>query len=173
MNGIQNRSASILIILITCLIFIPLTSCHKEGPAYVGTWQFSEQINSDGLVLNTLRTITLTKRTYEETYRVQRENSAIISEIIGTSGDLSMTHSNMLFTLRKLGICIRDELDICTGNIEWHGDGSQYWRDNIIYFRTEIPGNYEVGEMTLWLTRDLNNDGDTDDAGEDVLFERV
>ena len=175
MNRKSGKSALYLELLIPCLIFVILTSCEnmKDDPLYVGTWQFTETINTDGLVFNTIRTMKLTKKTYEETYSVQRQNSASISEIIGTRGNLVLTHSSMVFQLKGLGACSRDASDICTGTVQWYSENSQYWTDNIQFFKLVIPGEFKAETAKLWLTRDLNTDGDTDDAGENVVFERI
>ncbi len=175
MNPESGKSVWPLALLIPCLISILLTSCEnsKNDPLFAGTWQFTETINTDGLVFNTVRTIVLTRKSYEETYSVQRENSASFSEIIGTRGDLVLTHSSMVFQLKALGACIRDASDICTGTVQWYSEGSGYWTDNIPFFKETIPGEFEADETTLRLMRDLNTDGDTLDAGEDVVFEKV
>jgi hypothetical protein len=65
---------------------------------------------------------------------VQREGSTALSEIIGTKGDLTPSHSGVLFQLKELGTCMRDASDICTGNVQWYSEGSQYWNDNIPFF---------------------------------------
>jgi hypothetical protein len=163
--------SSILIIFIILLI----QSCEKLGqdPDYVGTWQFSEKITADDLVYNTTRTIILTKNTYDETYIIKRENSTLISASIGTRGNLKITHSTMIFELKELGTCALDESEICTGDILWYGEGTQYWIDNIPYFEKIVTGVYEVTGNTLRLTRDLNCDGDYKDTGEDVTFEMI
>lgn len=175
MNRKSGKSVQPVALLITCLISLILISCEntKNDPAFAGTWLFSETINTDGLVFNTVRTIVLTQKNYEETYSVQRENSASASEIIGTRGDLVLTHSSMVFQLKELGACLRDASDICTGTVEWYSEGSQYWTDNIPFFKQTIPGEFQADETTLRLIRDLNTDGDTDDAGEDIVFKKV
>lgn len=174
MNEKSEKTALYFALLKLCFLSFLFFSCeNQKDPLYVGTWQFNETINTDNLVFNTIRTLTLTRKSYEETFLVERENSGPVSEIIGTSGDLVTTHSGMVFYLKELGTCIRDELDICTGDVQWFAEGSGYWTDNIIFFKLIIPGDFEAEESTLWLTRDLNTDGDTDDAGEDILFERI
>jgi hypothetical protein len=166
----------ILCFLLNALLFtILITSCEslKKDPAYVGTWQYKEKITTDNMVYNTTRILTLTKDTYEETYAIQRENSSTISAIIGTGGSLGLTHTNLIFTLEKLGTCILDESEACTGNVQWYGEGTLYWNENKPYFEEIVPGEYEVDGTTLWLTRDLNNDGDIEDTGENVKFEML
>jgi len=162
---------SILIFFMS--LIIPSCESFKKDPEFVGTWQFSEKINSDNLVFNTTRTIILTKNSYEETYTIQRENAAVISVILGTRGNIALTHSTLIFELKELGTCTLDESEICTGNVQWFGEGTRYWTDNIIYFKKTITGVFEVIGTTLRLTRDLNLDGDYEDTGEDVTFEMI
>lgn len=161
-------------LLISIIAFI-ISSCEslRKDPDYVGTWQFIEQINIDDLVYNTTRTLIFTKNSYRETYSIQRDNSAIISAIFGTAGTFIMTHSTLIFELEELGTCELDESEICTGNILWYGGGTQYWTDNIPYFERTVTGVYEVTGSSMHLTRDLNGDGDYNDAGEDIIFQMI
>jgi len=163
-----------LLILIS-LVTVIITSCEalRKDPEFIGAWEFSEKITSDEIVYNTTRTITLTKNSWEETYMIQRENSTTISAIIGTGGDLSYSHSKLVFVLKELGTCTLDENEICTGNVEWHGQGSDYWSDNEQFFEKKVEGLYESLTSSMRLIRDLNNDGDTLDTGEDVTFEMI
>jgi hypothetical protein len=165
----------LFLLLIVSLFTLLITSCEslKKDPEYIGTWQFTEKITTDDLVYNTTRTLKLTKNTYEETYVIQRENSATISAIIGTRGSLGLTHTNLVFTLEEIGTCALNESEACTGDVQWYGEGTQYWLDNIPYFEKKVSGEYEVNETTLRLTRDLNNDGDIEDTGEYVTFEML
>jgi len=159
------------------IIFISLlfSSCEalRKDPEFIGTWQFSEKITSDDLVFNTTRTLILTENSYEETYIIQRENSALISSIIGTKGTLVMARSNLIFELKELGSCALNESEICTGNVQWYGEGTKYWTDNIVYFKKTVTGVFEVIGTTLRLTRDLNRDRDYEDTGEDITFEKI
>lgn len=162
-----------VILTVFLSVFFFLTSCSKiKDPVFAGTWLFTEQINADGLILNTTRTMILSQHSYEETFLVQREGSATVSEIIGTKGDLITTHSGLVFELNELGACKRDLSDNCTGNVEWYSEGSEYWDQNIPYFKLIVPGEFHVNGNTLWLVRDLNNDGDSEDAGENITFQR-
>jgi hypothetical protein len=155
-------------------VFFFLNSCSKEkDPVYAGTWQHVEQVNSDGLVLNTTRTIIFSRKNYEETFLVRREGSNYISEILGTRGNIIGTRSGIVFELDELGTCSRDASDNCTENVEWHGEGSQYWEENIPFFTIVVPGNIQVEGDILMLVRDLNADGDTEDAGENISFQRI
>jgi hypothetical protein len=169
------KDSILFLLFVVYLLTLIITSCEslKKDPDYIGTWQFNEKINIDNLVYNTTRTLKLTKNTYEETYMIQRENSGTISAIIGTRGSLGLAHTSLLFTLEEIGTCLPDELEVCTEDVQWYGEGTQYWLDNIPYFEKKVAGEYEVNETTLLLTRDLNNDGDIEDTGEDITFEMI
>ncbi len=84
-----------------------------------------------------------------------------------------MDRLSLIFELKELGTCALDNSEICTGNIQWYGDGTQYWTDNIVYFKKTVTGAFEVIGNTLRLTRDLNRDFDYEDTGEDVTFEKI
>lgn len=161
----------ILILLI--LLFIPSCESLKKDPDFVGTWQFSEKITSDDLVINTTRTLILTKISHEESYTILCENSAVISAIIGTKGYLQMDRLSLIFELKELGTCTLDNSQICTGNVQWYGDGTQCWTDNIVYFKKTVTGAFEVIGNTLRLTGELNRDFNYEDTGEDVTFEKI
>jgi len=90
----------LLIVISAALLF---TSCEswKKDPRFIGDWQFSEKITADNLVYNTTRTLKLTKNTYEETFVIQRENSPSISAIIGTRGNLGLTHTNLILPSKR------------------------------------------------------------------------
>jgi len=162
-----------LILILFIPLFIPSCESLSKDPEFIGTWQFTEKITSDDLVFNTTRTLILTKNSYEETYTIQRENSAVISSIIGTKGNLGMARSNLIFELKELGTCAPDNSEICTGNVQWYGEGTQYWTDNIVYFKKTVTAVFEVIGNTLRLTRDLNRDFDYEDTGEDVTFDKI
>jgi hypothetical protein len=171
----MQKDFSVFYFLSDTLLVLLIQSCEnqKKDPEYVGTWEFSEKITSNELVYNTTRTINLTRNSYEETYLIQRENSGIISAIVGTRGDLSQAHSTLTFSLNELGKCVRDESDACTDDIQWFGQGTEYFNDNIKYFEAEVAGEFQVNGNTLRLVRDLNNDGDQEDTGEDVTFTMI
>jgi hypothetical protein len=160
-------------LIFSILFVIPSCDSLKNDPDFIGTWQFSKKITSNDLVYNTIRTLILTKNSYEETYTVQRENASVISSIIGTRGNLEIGRSNLVFELKELGTCTLDESGICSGNVQWFGEGTQYWIANIVYFKKTVTGVFEVIGTTLRLTRDLNRDGDYEDTGEDVIFEKI
>jgi hypothetical protein len=174
LNKLINGSI-LSLILIVSLFTLLISSCEslRKDPDYMGTWQFTKKITANNLVYNTTRTLKLTKNTYEETYVIQRENPGTISAIIGTSGSLELTHKNLVFILEEIGTCALNESEACTGDVQWYAEGTQYWQDNIPYFEKKVTGEYEVNETTLRLTRDLNNDGDIEDTGEDVTFEML
>lgn len=172
-RSIKNPALFVLITISFLMLLIPSCESLKNDPEFIGTWQFTEKITSDDLVFNTTRTLILTENSYEETYTIQRENSAVISSIIGTKGNLEMARSNLIFELKELGTCALDNSEICTGNVQWYGEGTQYWTDNIVYFKKTVTGVFEVIGTTLRLTRDLNRDFDYEDTGEDVTFEKI
>jgi hypothetical protein len=160
---------SLILIASACLL-----SCSKDDdPGYAGTWQFSETLVSDGLTYNTIRTIILERKSWEETYLIRRENSETITAIIGTKGKLGTVRSHLVFYLEELGTCKLDENEFCTEETEWYGEGSAYWMSNIRFFSKTVESEYELTETTLRLIRDLNDDGDTEDTGEDVTFQLI
>jgi hypothetical protein len=170
---IRYPALFILIIVSFFTLIIPSCDSLNKDPEFIGTWQFSEKITSNDLVFNTTRTLILTRNSYEETYTIQRENAVAMSAILGTRGNLAMTHSTLIFELKELGTCTLDESEICTGDVQWFGEGTRYWTDNIVYFKKTVTGVFEVVGTTLRLTRDLNLDGDYEDTGEDVTFEMI
>lgn len=166
----------ILSLSFACLAAVILIhSCRgqKDEDLYIGAWQYTATVTADDMVYITTRTMLFTKNSYEETYVIQRQNSGTISGIIGTRGNLSRTRYNILFELKELGTCARDSIDGCTHDVLWYGEASQYWIDNIEFYGLIIKGNMQVTDTTLLLTRDLNNDGDTEDEGENVEFQRI
>ncbi len=152
-----------------------LISCEslKDDPVYAGTWQCKETITSDNLVYNTTRTLILTRNTFEEIYVIKRENSPAISAIFGTSGDIRTNHTSYIFILKALGTCVKDEMDMCTEEVAFCGPGTSHFDENIQYYSVEVPCKIEADEFRLRLVRDLNNDRDTEDQGEDIEFERI
>lgn len=168
-----------LIRKITSLVFLFLLaglipSCEIfRDPLYIGTWQRTETIDTGELVFNTTRTLTLTQKSYEEVYVIQRAGSDAISAILGQKGSLSVKGSKMTFKLKELGTCITDSDDKCTPEVQWFGEGTLYYEDNIQFFRQTITGEFEAGEEILILLRDNNGDGDTEDTGESLEFTRI
>lgn len=163
-----------LYLVLVCLSILILFSCEsKDDPPYVGSWRSSGQVITSEIVYNTTRTLILTRSTYEEIYLIQRENQGIIAGILGTKGKLAFSRYYMVFRLGELGTCVRDQSDACTEAVQWFGEGTQYWIDNSPYYESTVKGEYKVDGTTLYLKRDLNNDNDTDDTGEDIEFERI
>lgn len=171
----MNRHFLPDLLLGTVILIFLLTGCSKfkNDPQFIGTWQFTEQITADDIVYTTTRTLTLAKSSWEETYVIKRQSSADISAIIGTKGTLGMSHTSLVFYLEELGTCVPDEMDKCTDQIIWHEEGSAYWNLNIQYFEKAVPAEYEVTDNALTLRRDLNNDGDFNDTGENVTFQMI
>ncbi|MFO7621525.1 MAG: hypothetical protein R6W81_09720 [Bacteroidales bacterium] len=162
-----------LLMLLAATLLMPSCERNKEDPLFVGTWESREQIAIGDLTFNTTRTLVLTKKTYEEVYVIRIGNSSYISTVIGRRGDLAVKGTRMTFTLRELGTCATDTEGRCTADTEWHGSGSQYYSDNIQYFKLTLTGEFEAGEFYLRLLIDNNGDGDTEDQGEDVEYERI
>lgn len=161
-------------LVLACSITLILFSCEsKDDPVYVGSWRTSGQVVTSDIVYNTTRTLILTRSTYEETYVIRRESSGLIAGIFGTKGKLAFSRYYMVFRLSELGTCVRDQSDACTEEVRWFGEGTQYWTDNSPYFEITVKGEYKVDGTKLFLKRDLNNDKDTDDTGEDIEFERI
>lgn len=174
MKKTESSYIRICLFLISAVtLFAPSCERLKEDPLFVGTWESREQIAIGDLTFNTTRTLVLTKKTYEEVYVIRIGNSSYISAIIGRRGDLAVKGTRMTFTLRELGTCATDTEGRCTADTEWHGSGSQYYSDNIQYFKLTLTGEFEAGEFYLRLLIDNNGDGDTDDQGEDVEYERI
>ncbi len=169
------RHRSLNIIIISLYVLFAAASCEalKDDPDYTGTWQCIETITADDMVYNTTRTIVLTKNTWEETYLIRREGSGTVTAIIGTRGNMVRSRSNLVFELMELGTCVPDNMDVCTEAVQWFGEGSSWWNDNIDYFEKKVTGVFEVSGKTLRLTRDLNNDKDFEDTGEDVIFDLI
>ena len=171
MKGLTHRSFKIIILLLPVVTALSSCEAFKDDPDYVGTWQHAETITADDMVYNTTRTIVLSKKEWEETYLMRRENSGTITAIIGTRGSLARSRSNLVFELKELGTCVPDNMDVCTEAVQWFGEGSSWWDDNIDYFERKVTGVFEVSGTTLRLSRDLNNDKDFEDTGEDVTFD--
>lgn len=163
------------LILAVVAVILSVNSCRglKDEDQYVGNWQYSDTISADDIIYITTRTLQLTKTTYEESYVIERQSPGTISAIIGTKGRLSRSRNFFIFELKELGTCARDTIDACTTSLMWYGEGTQYWTQNVGFFGLVIKGDLKADETTLTLIRDLNNDGDTLDAGEYVVFTRL
>lgn len=166
------RKTIIFIFLTGLSVLIPSCEIFKD-PLYIGTWQRTETIDTGDLTFNTTRTLILNQKSYEEVYLIQRSGSDLISAILGQKGALSVKGSKMTFKLKELGTCITDAEDRCTPEVQWFGEGTLYWEDNIQFFRQTITGEFEAGEEILILLRDNNGDGDTEDTGENLEFTRM
>ncbi|MDP4222821.1 MAG: hypothetical protein Q8868_05850 [Bacteroidota bacterium] len=158
---------------LTLSFIVQCCQSSKEEPFFTGTWQFTEKITSDELTFNTIRTLVLTRNSYDEIYIIKREDKGYVAAVIGTKGDLIPGHSSLTFILRELGTCKKDASEKCTEDVLWFGEGTQYWSDNIQYFKSNVRGDFTANETTLHLKRDLNKDGDFDDTGEDIEFQRM
>ncbi len=165
----------ILVALIIAASAFIIHSCRglKDEDLYIGNWQYTRDVTADDMFYITIRTLQLTKTTYEETYEIRRQISGTTSAIIGTRGSLGKSRNNVIFELKELGTCARDSIDGCTSSVLWFGEGTQYWTDNVEFFGLLIKGDLKADETTLTLSRDLNNDGDTSDDGEYVIFTRI
>ncbi|MBW6500513.1 MAG: hypothetical protein K0B05_03885 [Bacteroidales bacterium] len=162
-----------LLLIFSAVLFAYSCEKQKKDPLFVGTWESVEQIDIGDLTFNTTRTLVLTKKTYEEVYVIRIGNSSYISAVVGRRGDLSVKGTGMTFTLKELGTCATDNDGRCTADAEWYGPGTQYYSDNIQYFKLTLTGEFEAGEFYLRLRIDTNGDGDTEDQGEDIEFERI
>ena len=170
-----NRHSSLLSLMILLLISVFIPSCDRlnKDPLFIGTWQHKDIVDTGDLVFNTTRTLILTKTTYEEIYMLQRYNSDAVLSIIGFKGGLSTKGSEMTFNLEEIGTCVKDASQNCTDQVVFYGQGTQYYIDNIQYFRLIIEGEYEADENYLQLKRDTNGDGDMEDNGESIEFQRI
>jgi hypothetical protein len=150
-------------------------SCRSlnDNDLFIGTWQYVETLSADEVVYTTTRTLQLTKTTYEETYVIQRQNTGTISGIIGTEGRIRKSRYHLTFELKELGTCSRDSIDACTSEVVWYREGTDYWKENIDFFSLIVKCDFKTDDSTLTLTRDLNNDGDTTDEGENVVFNKI
>jgi hypothetical protein len=155
------------------VFLIPSCENLKNDPEYIGEWQMSEVLTADGILYSNIRSLVLTRNTYEEIYVIKRENSTSITAAIGTAGTLETSHSNLIFKLEELGTCVLDEQDACTNVVQWFGPGTSYFNDNIEFFEQTVAGEFDVSGTTLKLIRDLNNDDDTVDEGEDITLEKI
>jgi len=173
MKTIKNPVKIIYISLLLSAILV-MTSCerNKEDPFYIGTWEFKDKVYYGDLTFNTTRTLILTKNTYQEVYVIQLDNSPTISSILGTKGDLAVSGNKMTFNMNAVGECLKDAQNKCTSNVEWFAKGTSTYNTYIQFIRESFTGEYDADEDYLWLVRDMNNDGDTEDTGEDIEYVR-
>jgi hypothetical protein len=172
----EQKSKSYIIgtIAVIALLFLTLTTCErlKEDPLYVGSWQYKDKLYFGDITYNISRTLILTKTTYEEIYAMQRDNSGTITALLALKGDLIVSGSEFTFMLTAVGECIKDASQNCTSAVQWYAKGSATYNTYIQYLKETINGEYEANEDYLWLVRDSNIDGDTEDDGEDIEYER-
>jgi len=161
--------------LIITLLSLTMTTCDrlKDNPLYVGTWQNKDKVYVGDVTYNTTTTLTLTESTFQEIYVMQRDNSSTITTILGLKGSLEVNGSEMTFKLNAVGECVKDGLNQCTSEVQWFAKGTATYNTYIQYLQETIEGEFEADEDYLWLVRDRNNDGDTEDAGENIEFERL
>lgn len=152
-----------------------MQSCEKlkEDPLFAGTWEYTDKIYSGELVFNTTRTLTLSESTFQEIYTIKRDNSSEVITILATKGDLQVNGLTMSFTLKAVGQCVEDAQEKCTSAVEWFTKGSETYDSYIQFFEESYEAEFEADEDYLWLVRDLNDDGDTEDASEEIEFERI
>jgi hypothetical protein len=161
----------------TMLVVLILLSCGSEEEEdalhYPGTWQFKDKIYSGELVFNTTRTLILTRTTYQEIYVVQRDNSSDVMTLLGLKGDISVNGNFMTFQLSAIGECVKDNTEQCTSAVQWFQKGSSTYNSYLQFVREQFTSEFYADEDSLWLIRDMNNDSDTDDPGEDIEFLRL
>lgn len=160
--------------MITLAVLMTVTCDRvKDDPYYVGTWEYKDNVYAGEFTYNSTRTLGLTTTTYEEIYVMQRDNSATIAAILGLKGNLEVNGSEMTFRLTAVGECIKDGQNQCTSTVEWFAKGTATYNNYIQYLRETVMGEFEASEDYLWLVRDSNNDGDTEDTGENIYFDRI
>jgi len=169
---LRFNSATSLLIIITLSVIMTRCEWFKNDPLYTGSWEYKDVVYAGDFVYNTTRTLTLTEETFREVYVMQRDNSSTIATILATKGEIEVTGNQISFTLNAVGECLKDAQDKCTSTVEWFPKGSVTYNSYMLYLEETYEGEFEADE-DLWLIRDMNNDGDTSDDGEDVEFERI
>ena len=167
-----NTVGSMIVII---LLSATVTTCgrEEEDPFYVGPWQYKEKVYAGGFAYRTTSPLMITDTPSEEVYVMQRDNSIVIASVLGMKGDLDVSGVEMTFSLEAVGDCIKDAQNKCTSSVEWYAKGSAVYNNYIQYLKENVDGEFEADEDYLWLVRDSNNDGDTDDDWEDMEFERL
>lgn len=167
-----SKSPALLIIILSALL---MAKCDwfSEDPLYAGSWQYTDKLYAGDFTYNTTTTLTLTEKTFEEIYMLQRDNSSDIVSILATRGTLEVNGNEMTFTLSAVGECVKDIHNDCTASVEWFEKGTPTYNTYILYLEEIVDGEFEADEDYLWLVRDKNNDSDTEDEGEDIEFERL
>jgi hypothetical protein len=162
-----------LLLPLFAVMSLPACDKLKDDPFYVGSWQYKDKLYVGDLTYNTTRTLTLTKSTYEEIYVIQPDNSGTITSLLGLKGGIVVSGSEMTFKLNAVGECVKDASQKCTGTVEWFAKGSATYNTYLQFLRETINAEFTADEDYLWLVRDMNNDGDMEDAGEDIEFDRL
>jgi hypothetical protein len=161
-------------ILLIVSVIIPSCETLKEDPLFIGTWQFKDKIYSGELVINTTHTLFITKTTFNEVLIYQRDNSSTIMTLIGLKGDIEINGNELTFKVSSFGECLKDAHDNCTSTPEWFAKGTETFNDYLsLGIQETFQGDFEADEDYLWLVRDMNNDGDTEDSMEDIEFDRI
>lgn len=155
------------------MLSMPSCDWFKEDPLYLGTWQNTEKLYVGDITYNATTTLKLTESTFEEIYVLKRDNSSEVSSLLGMKGTLEIKGDEMTFRLTAIGDCVEDNQQNCTSAVEWFQKGSSTYNTYIQYLKETIKGDFEADENYLWLVRDRNLDGDTDDSGEDMEFDRL
>jgi hypothetical protein len=164
--------ATILLCSIT-MLSVPSCEWFREDPLWIGKWQKKDKIYVGDVTYNTTTTLTLSESSFEEVYTIKRDNSSEITSLLGLKGNLSVKNNIMTFTLSAVGECVEDAQQKCTTAIEWFAKGSATYNTYIQYLKETVTGEFEADEDWLRLVRDRNKDGDTEDDGEDIEFERL
>jgi hypothetical protein len=167
---------SLIYIMILLIVSVIIPSCEtlKEDPLFIGTWQFKDKIYSGELVINTTHTLIITKTTFNEVLIYQRDNSSTIMTLIGLKGDIEINGNELTFKVSSFGECLKDAHDNCTSTPEWFAKGTETFNDYLsLGIQETFQGDFEADEDYLWLVRDMNNDGDTEDSMEDIEFDRI
>jgi hypothetical protein len=172
----KNRHLTLrgaMLLCIAAIFSLPSCDWFREDPLWIGKWQYNDKIYVGDITYNTATTLTLTESSFEEVYIIKRDNSSEITSLLGLKGSLSVKNNIMTFTLSTVGECVEDAQQKCTTAIVWFPKGSATYSTYMQYLKETVTGEFEADEDWLWLVRDRNKDGDTEDDGEDVEFERI
>jgi hypothetical protein len=162
-----------MLLCIAAIVSLPSCDWFSEDPLWIGKWQYKDKIYVGDITYNTTTTLTLNESSFEEVYIITRDNSSEITSLLGLKGSLSVKNDIMTFTLSAVGECVEDAQQKCTSVIEWFPKGSATYNTYMQYLKETVTGEFEAEEDWLWLVRDRNKDGDTEDDGEDIEFERL
>ena len=162
-----------MLLCIAAIVSLPSCDWFSEDPLWIGKWQYKDKIYVGDITYNTTTTLTLNESSFEEVYIITRDNSSEITSLLGLKGSLSVKNDIMTFTLSAVGECVEDAQQKCTSVIGWFPKGSATYNTYMQYLKETVTGEFEADEDWLWLVRDRNKDGDTDDNGEEIEFERL